>query len=517
MTRLGAVWGRVFARGESSLTGRALLSTAAGVIDYVARVLVTFLLNPILVAGLGPYGFGLWQVMRQMIGYATPATGRPAQALRFTVANLQASEDFPEKRRQVGAAVAVSLGFLPLLVAVGAGMAVLAPGWLEAPPELVTTTRWVAALLVAHLAFTNFAEIPQQVLAGENLAYRRVVVATSLTIVGGVLTALAVEAGLGLIGVAAAQVVVAVLMGLLFIRVARRYVPWFGVDRAPRELVRSFLQISGWFIASRLIAQVNRASDLVVLGMAVSVESVTSYSLSRYLPDALVTMIGLGVFSSIPGLGAIYGRKEFARAAALRGEIMLTTWIAATVAAPVILLWNQDFVSLWIEPGHYVGDLETLLILVMSIQLAFIRNDSNFIDLSLDLKKKVLLGGVSVALSLALSIGLALAGGGIVGLCLGFIVGRTILSVAHPYLVGQFLGLGLVSQLRAALRPLAVTGTLLIAAIWAAPMARAESWLLLVAGGLASTAVVVGLAMGLGLRSDQRRMLIDRFRRLASR
>jgi hypothetical protein len=68
-----------------NLTGRATLNAVAGGLDYGARIAVTFLLNPLLVAGLGTTGFGLWQVLRQLTAYAGPASGRPAQALKWTI------------------------------------------------------------------------------------------------------------------------------------------------------------------------------------------------------------------------------------------------------------------------------------------------------------------------------------------------------------------------------------------------------------------------------------------------
>ena len=83
-------------------TQKAFLNAVAAAIDYGARIVVGFVINPLLVAGLGTHAFGLWQVLRQLVGYASPASGRPTQALKWTIAKEQASTDYEAKRRYVG-------------------------------------------------------------------------------------------------------------------------------------------------------------------------------------------------------------------------------------------------------------------------------------------------------------------------------------------------------------------------------------------------------------------------------
>src|SRR3990172_1308605 len=190
---------------DKTLTQKASLNAMASILDYGARWLVTFILNPLLVTGLGDFGYGAWQVLGRLIGYISPAGGRPTQALKWTIANQQASTDYEEKRQQVGSAVAVWLMFLPLVSLLGGTLAWFIPSWLDAPLEWYSSIRWAAALLVANLLFTNLAEIPQSVLRGENLGYKRMGLTTLLLLLGGGLMALAMYFKTGLIGVAFAN------------------------------------------------------------------------------------------------------------------------------------------------------------------------------------------------------------------------------------------------------------------------------------------------------------------------
>jgi hypothetical protein len=62
------------------------------------------------------------------------------------------------------------------------------------------------------------------------------------------------------------------------------------------------------------------ASDVVLLGLLGSVESVTSYSLTKYAPETLISVVAIMFFGVIPGLGGIIGSGDFKKAASIRGE-----------------------------------------------------------------------------------------------------------------------------------------------------------------------------------------------------
>ena len=64
------------AASNKSLTIKASLNALASALDYGARLVVGFLINPLLVSGLGNYGYGVWQVLGRLIGYIEPASGR---------------------------------------------------------------------------------------------------------------------------------------------------------------------------------------------------------------------------------------------------------------------------------------------------------------------------------------------------------------------------------------------------------------------------------------------------------
>jgi O-antigen/teichoic acid export membrane protein len=214
-----------------------------------------------------------------------------------------------------------------------------------------------------------------------------------------------------------------------------------------------------------------------------------------------------------PGLGGVIGSGNLQKAVRVRSEIMSLAWLVATVVGTTILLWNRAFVRLWVGGEYYVGPIPNLLIMLMVMQFVLIRNDAFIIDLTLNLRRKVLMGALSATVSLVLAgILVRFFNLGITGLCLGFIAGRSLLSLAYPWLVGRFLGVSLYSQLKSVLRPAFITVLIFMLMLSADDFLTASTWVgLIVSVGL--TLVVVSLlAFYTGLSDDQRRRILQRVR-----
>jgi O-antigen/teichoic acid export membrane protein len=503
---------------DDTLTQKASLNMLASVLDYGARVAVGLVLNPLLVSRLGDLAYGVYQVLGRLIGYATPAGGRPSQALKWTIAHHQHSTEYEEKRIQVGSAIVVWLAFLPVLAVAGAVLAWFAPLLLDVPESLVLTVRVAAGLLVVDLILTNLLTIPQSVVQGENLGYKRMGLSMLVVFAGGALMATAVLLGAGLVGVTASVAATTLLTGLLFLWVARRQVPWFGASMPALRTVARFLRLSGWFLLWNLVMQLMRGSDVVVLGIADSAQLVTVYALARYVPEAIFGAVAIAISAIMPGLGGLIGARDAERAADIRSESMALTWVLATAGGAAFLLLQESFLTLWVGEQYYPGTTANLLIILLTIQFAFIRNDASIIDLTLQLRGKVLLGLLSAVLSIGLAVLLVGAWDlGITGLAVGFLAGRSILTVAYPWIVGRSLGVSPLRQLRAAARPLLLGAALFGAAAAAAPAVYTGSWIALVALAIASFSGFAAAAFFLGLPFRARRRMAGRVRQVLGR
>ena len=504
---------------DTSLTNKASLNAASALLDYGARVMVAFLLTPLLVSGLGGFYYGMWQIAMRSVGYLSPVSGRPNETLKWRLAHDQASADGDQKREYVGSAIIVALLFLPPMFILGAVLVWFVPIWFQAPESFVWPTRVAVGFLVLNLAVTGFVIIPQSVLYGENLAYKRMGLGAVFVFLGGGFTWLVLHFDLGIAGVAAAAVASTLLMGVFYYLVARRYTPWFGVRFPPLRDARPFIGLSFWFMVWNLVMTLMLSSDVIILGLFDSVEQAGNYTLTKYAPETTIMIIAMIVFGITPGLGGIIGSGDNRRAARVRGEIMSMSWLLTTAICTTVLLWNRVFLGLWVGDEHYLGILATLMIVLVVTQFVLIRNDANIIDLTLDLRAKVILGLASTTLGMILAA--VLVGRyhmGVIGLSLGLLLGRSILSVAYPAMIGRFLGVTPSSQVLSSLRPGAVTIALFAAAVTldkvqaAGSLPFAHTWVgfFLLAG--LTFCVLFGLGFIAGFTRRQRLSATNRIR-----
>jgi len=508
---------------DDNLTKKAILNAIASALDYGSRLIVGFIIQPIMVTGLGDYYYGVWQILLRIIGYITPAGGRPAQALKMTLANQHTTASDDEKRRYVGSAIIVWMMFLPVMAIMGGLLTWYIPYWIKASSEYYLTIRIASAILVFNLIVSNLATVPESALEGENLGYKRMGLSAFLVFIGGGLTWLAIWLHTGIIGIGVAAVIVTLVTAIFFLWVMKDFAPWFGTARPSFKAVIEFLGLSWWFLAWNLIMNLMTASDVVILGVLLSVQTVTDYALSKYAPETLISIVAIMAFGIAPGLGGIIGTGDYKKASKVRGEIMAITWLIITVLGTMVLLWNQSFINLWVGSTHFIGSIPDLLVVLVVMQFIFIRNDGNIIDLSLRLKHKVIMGAISVGLSLGIAVVLIhWLNLGIVGICLGLISGRIILSVGYPILVGRLLGISFLSQIVSTLRPVFVTALFFISAtlfdhfVITRGSSIIAGWIhLILFVGITLLGVLI-LSFYLGLNSRQRRNIFERVKILLS-
>jgi len=496
-------------RPAANLTQRASLNVAASLLDYGAKIAVNFVVIPILVTGLGRSLYGTWEMLGRLVGYLTAGDGRPTQALRLVVATLQASDDDAAKRRYVGAAFVVWILFLPLILAAGAVLVWLVPTITHAAPELRGTVRIAVALLVVGLLCANLASLPESVLRGMNLGYKRMGLQAGLEIVGGSLTAAAIAVGLGIAGAAASQIVFGALLGTAFWIVVKKYVPWFGVDRPTRADVRALLGLSAWYSVGEAIAKLLLASDAIILGMIVSPAAVASFVLTGYAARIAVNIHVLAAGGVIPGIGGVIGQRQYDKAAGLRYELLAVTWLFATAVGGAILLWNRSFVALWVGSDNYAGPIVDLLLVLVMAQTTLIRSDAFVIDSALKPRSRVVVAAATVVITIALATLLTWRYG-MLGLCVGMFVGRLTQSIAYPALTHSCLGRPPKPPLATFVRPLAAMLLLFGACAYAGQRLLVRHWALWALGAAASVALLLALALVTGLPREFRRAVLAR-------
>lgn len=498
---------------NEQLTQKAYLNVAAAMLSFIVTGGASLLINPFLVNGLGSTYYGILQIIQQMTTFMTAADGRPTQALKWFVANQQGMTDHTAKKQAIGSALAIWLVFSPVVLIVGGILVWLSPSITKVSPELYLMVRLATTFYVIDILISGIAMLPDAVMKGMNLGYKRMMLAPFFIILSALLTVGAILLGLSVPGVAAAALAADLLMGVVWWGIIRSMLPWFRVARPNPAGLRQFIAVSGWFFVWTLINKVLLNGDIVVLGMVASPEAVTIYSLTGYVARMVVDLSALALGAITPGLGHFISKQQNVEAGVVRHEMLIINWLLCVSIGVSILIWNRSFIGLWVGKVYFAGALANLMIVLTVFQLTFVRNDAFIIDLTLNLRNKVLLGGLSAILSLALA-AILIQPLGIVGLCLGLLVGRSILSVGYPLLVGSALNLSSRTQLRGLVRPALVTVILFTATAYLGQYFVVKDWFRFLLFGSLTFASAFGIALITGLRHNERKAIVSRISKI---
>lgn len=500
-------------RKKQELARHYVLNTLAVLFDTMGRFLITLFLNPHILSYLGTTQFGIWQVLSRMIDYLSTPGGRPAQALKTVIVKGQLTQSDETRQQIVGAAVATWLIFSPVYFIGGLLTALYLPSLVDVPLELVYSTRVAIAILTMAVFLRELSHIPGAVLAGMNQGFR-VAGVKSFAYLTMFLVALGLfKLGVGLEALSLGQATAGLTMGLVGFGIAKKALPWLKARRpAPGDLGR-FLKFNAWFLVNRLLDLLITTGPVLLVGFLGSLDLVAMFTLTNLAPNLILAGGMQLVGSAIPGLGGQLGSGQLTRVIRIRGEILLLLWLFITLGGVGTVLFNHSFVSIWVGAEHYGGYMLTLLMVIMSTQEIVIRVDSMIINVGLDLRVKTFLNLASTVITITLGV-FAFNFYGMEGLCLGFILGRSLQSLGYPYLVGRALKLSVRQQLAGMMRAVSVTlllSTLLAVSRWEI---TADSWFsLLPLAAMVTPAIALALLF-LGLNAGQRQQLTSRVRQI---
>jgi O-antigen/teichoic acid export membrane protein len=415
---------------KENLKQRAYLNTVSSMLDYTANRLTGFLVNPFIIAGLGTSLFGIWQMLSQFTGYVNIADTRSAQVLKWTVAQKKDVATTAELRRDAGAAFVVMLLVMPVLLIGGSIIAWYAPYITHAEKAHYDLIRVACSLLIFSVLVFKFFELFEAVLRGMNLTFKRMGFRAGIVILGGGLKILAITLGYGLTGLAVVQLLDSLLIGTSYYIVVKRNVGWFGFSKPGRSDVFRFGKLSLWYLADAGANMVNHNSDKLLLGVITGPVAVAYYTLTKFMPAAFQGLINRIILGIMPGIGKLLGLKEYDKVNFVRKKINSFSLLLTTAFGVTIIIFNQSFLNAWVGNEHFAGHTANVLIMIMTIQDTFIKNDACIISATLDIRKKVFLTLISAVLFIGFGV-ILVSKMGIAGLCLSLMISRLFLFIGQ--------------------------------------------------------------------------------------
>ena len=424
-----------------SLNKKATYNAYSGVLFFAVKMIITFILNPFIIGVLGSVHFGIWKTVENLLGFASIADGKATQALKWIIANQESSDDYEKKRRAVGSALIVWFLFLPILLIIIGSLTYFAPNLIKDIAESdYHLLYYVFIVLGINLIVTPLFGISESIIIGTNRGWIANMNHIIWTILSAVTMFLVLYFEYGLKGLVLVILSVSFLRGINILWLCKKKTTWFGIRRPQKKEIKSFFNFTSWVLSWSFIAKFLLGSEVLLLAIMIGPKDVSKYSFTSYAAVTGVSLAAVLMSSITPGLGRLFGNKEYEKFMQVMGKIRELVFAFSIFFGATILLLNRSFVFLWESEERFLGNYENMMIVLLMIQLILIRNEGFLIDLSLKLRAKVLVGIISILIIFSLAfIGYTFVTDEVWVILLSIFLGRLALSFAFPILVSRML------------------------------------------------------------------------------
>jgi len=419
---------------NENLRRSAFLNSITSIIDYVAKMGVGFILNPIMVGVLGPIYFGAWQVISQLNSYMATADIRAATSLKFILSRDRSVKNKLELKQAVSAALYSNLVFIPFYLLLGTFIVWFAPILAGIELPYFYTVRVASAFLVFSFIVTQFFFLFESTLHGMNLSYKRIGIRAIIIILGGIATAAVLYLDYGIIGMAIVQVIIASVIGLSFWWIVKKYIPWFEFVKVHKKKVISFIKLSVWYMLLKLSDLLSQSIDMILLGFLAGPKYVAVYAISKYFMMATSGIVRTVSSSALIGISKFIGEKKHKKLIEARSQLVSIQWILIIIGGSLVCLYNESFVKVWTEDNFFVGQIETLFIVLIALVTVICQVDSGIINATLNVKKKIGLTLISALISIGLSF-ILVPELNTLGMLISILIGILFLSFSNTFLV----------------------------------------------------------------------------------
>lgn len=403
-------------------------NVGANWLQLLVSVGVTFVLTPFLIRTLGTDGHGTWTLVVSLVGYLTLlALGVPMASVRYFAEHV-AKDEREELREAVGACAGLYtlLGGVALIL--GGGLyAFFSIVYVESgavPAHLATPSRIALALFVLQIALGFFTQLPYGLLAaGHRFIPRAVIVSVSQLIKLGLIVGL-------LSWTRSLPLLAAIHVGLMLLEfvaatwIVRRLHP--DVSFVPRgvdaQVIRRIATFSLFAMLLNVGIRLSFQTDALVIGRFVDVSENPYYSVANslivYLTELLVG-IGAVVMPLTISLRA-KGDELALRSAFLKwSKVAFAISLLACLGVHVL---GGRFIALWMDDPVFAARAAPVLQTLVYSCVLFLPARGVALPTLMgvgDARVPALGFLVAGIANVVLSIALASAGFGLVGVALG--------------------------------------------------------------------------------------------------
>jgi len=428
------------AKGEAR-TAAAFRAAGSGYATKFLRVLLGFVVTPIVLAHIGRESYGFWAIVGGVIGYVGMVDFGITGAVGTLIAREQRSTT-EVNRIASNALVVFSLaGVLALVFSYGAS--VLAPIVLRVYGQDKTMVSGLILLAGTGLAISFPVRSLAAVLRGtQHIATLRLV-EFGLALFRTVVLLGLLYAGLGVKALPWAAIVSSCVGIPVLVAISKTIVPGFRLQLSDvsSKMLTSIFNVGGWWFLGSLGAIFIYQTDNIIVGRFLGPAAVAVYALTFRVPTLVREQLYQLNFAVAPGIGDLVGRGKDQRLRELFPLAMRIVFFLGFSSGLLIVKLNRGFVSLWVGSENYGGDVLTLIMAASVLYHVVFHISSVILTNKLDLK--VVAGTRFAEGVLNLLLSLVLVGRyGLEGVAAGTLIAGLSTSAWYlPYRANRILGI----------------------------------------------------------------------------
>ena len=323
------------------------------------------MLSPFVVHSLGNVSYGIWVLLGSLVGYLGLLDLGVRGAVTRYIAKFHAQSNHLDATRVASSALAIftAAGLLAILVSIT--LALVVPQLFEVPEQLVTAARIVVILGGINVAVSIVSGVYGGIVAGlQRFDYFNAVEVVVAGIRAGAVI-LALNAGFGLVALAAIQLAMSSVRGLANYRLSRRLYP--ELRARVSECRRTDLATIFSFSVSALLLTASGMlimyTDSVVIGAFLPLEMITFFAIAANLTEYARGPIS-GISQTItPWVSSLEGGGKLDE---LQRVLLAAARISTLVVLPIVLTFivrGRTFIGLWMGQDYAkpAGDVLQIL------------------------------------------------------------------------------------------------------------------------------------------------------------
>jgi O-antigen/teichoic acid export membrane protein len=324
----------------------------------LASILVSFWLKPFSLRFVSREEYAIFVLGSDLLVALSLLDFGMTAGLRAQVAQLTGRTDPLRLSRLASSAIFSQLFTALLILVAGSGLALYAPSFFEVSRSLNAQTKLLLFLLTLSAAL-SFATRPFGALL---MAFQQThvdnLIQLALLLIRTSLVVLLLVLGLKMLALAVAASIASLIVALLSVARCYKTIPGLSISYklvSPGALWRNMKSLNAWFGMGNLAGIVIQNLDRVVAARFVSVESVTTLTLTAQVYILTGMLLAQMTTTALPGLGQLIGLNRLQAAFEAYRQLFLVSTGAAIVAALSLWSGNAAFVTRWVGTQNYGG------------------------------------------------------------------------------------------------------------------------------------------------------------------